>query len=81
MGCVLPKTQYRELFKNEFSEVSGFKAFAAQAKGAGFVCGIGTASDKHNIAFAIGHLNMSHAPAANFDELIASGFIQHGIYR
>jgi beta-phosphoglucomutase-like phosphatase (HAD superfamily) len=54
---------YRELFANEFCEVSGFKAFATQAQQAGIICGIGTAGDKHNIAFAMGHLKMHDAPS------------------
>jgi beta-phosphoglucomutase-like phosphatase (HAD superfamily) len=54
---------YRDLFQKEFREVAGFKAFAAQAQAAGIICGIGTAGDKHNIAFAMGHLKMTDAPS------------------
>ncbi len=53
---------YRELFAPKFSEVKGFKAFAAQARALGFKIGVGTAGDKHNIAFAMQHLQMEHAP-------------------
>ena len=53
---------YRELFAPKFVEVKGFKAFAAQARMLGFKIGVGTAGDKHNIAFAMGHLRMEHAP-------------------
>jgi beta-phosphoglucomutase-like phosphatase (HAD superfamily) len=53
---------YRAMFQEEFREVAGFKAFAAQAQAAGIVCGIGTAGDKHNIAFAMGNLQMFNAP-------------------
>jgi beta-phosphoglucomutase-like phosphatase (HAD superfamily) len=53
---------YRELFAPVFKEVAGFKAFAAKARSLGFKIGVGTAGDKHNIAFAMGHLQMEHAP-------------------
>ncbi len=53
---------YRELFAPVFEEVAGFKAFAAQARGLGLKIGVGTAGDKHNIAFAMGHLQMATAP-------------------
>ena len=53
---------YRALFAPKFSEVKGFKAFAAQARALGFKIGVGTAGDKHNIAFALNHLHMEHVP-------------------
>jgi beta-phosphoglucomutase-like phosphatase (HAD superfamily) len=53
---------YRELFSPIFSEVAGFKVFAAQAHHRGFKVGVGTAGDKHNIAFAYSHLKMNPAP-------------------
>ncbi len=53
---------YRELFAPVFKEVAGFKAFAAQARSQGLKIGVGTAGDKHNIAFALGHLKLPHAP-------------------
>jgi beta-phosphoglucomutase-like phosphatase (HAD superfamily) len=53
---------YRELFAPVFKEVAGFKAFASQARSRGLKIGVGTAGDKHNIAFAMGHLKMQHAP-------------------
>jgi beta-phosphoglucomutase-like phosphatase (HAD superfamily) len=53
---------YRELFAPVFKEVAGFKAFAALARSLGLKIGVGTAGDKHNIAFAMAHLKMQHAP-------------------
>ena len=55
---------YRELFAPVFSEVAGFKAFAAVARGQGLKVGVGTAGDKHNIAFAFSHLKMDPVPHA-----------------
>ena len=55
---------YRELFTPVFSEVSGFKAFAGHAMARGLKIGVGTAGDKHNIAFAFSHLRMMPAPHA-----------------
>ena len=55
---------YRELFAPVFAEVAGFKAFAGQARERGLKIGVGTAGDKHNIAFAFSHLLMDHAPDA-----------------
>jgi beta-phosphoglucomutase-like phosphatase (HAD superfamily) len=53
---------YRTLFAPVFKEVAGFKAFAALARSKGLKIGVGTAGDKHNIAFAMAHLNMPHEP-------------------
>ena len=53
---------YRELFAPQFSEVAGFKAFAAQAQARGLPIGVGTAGDQHNIAFAYQHLQMAQKP-------------------
>jgi beta-phosphoglucomutase-like phosphatase (HAD superfamily) len=53
---------YRELFAPVFREVKGFKAFAAKARALGFKIGVGTAGDKHNIAFAMQHLQMQPLP-------------------
>ncbi|MBI2771893.1 MAG: HAD family phosphatase [Burkholderiales bacterium] len=55
---------YRELFTPVFAEVGGFRAFAAQAHGRGLRMGVGTAGDRHNIAFAFSHLKMEPAPHA-----------------
>jgi beta-phosphoglucomutase-like phosphatase (HAD superfamily) len=55
---------YRELFGPEFREVAGFRAFAAQAHTQGFKVGVGTAGDRHNIAFAMHHLAMDPSPHA-----------------
>lgn len=55
---------YRDLFAPVFAEVAGFKAFAAQTLAKGLKVGVGTAGDKHNIAFAMSHLKMSPPPHA-----------------
>ena len=55
---------YRELFAPVFSEVAGFKAFSAIARSQGLKVGVGTAGDKHNIAFAFSHLKMDPVPHA-----------------
>ncbi len=55
---------YRDLFAPVFAEVAGFKAFSALAHARGLRIGVGTAGDRHNIAFAMGHLKMDPAPHA-----------------
>ena len=55
---------YRELFTPAFAEVAGFRRFAAAAMDRGFKVGVGTAGDRHNIAFAFSHLEMETAPHA-----------------
>jgi len=55
---------YRELFAPVFAEVPGFNAFAGRANERGLKVGVGTAGDRHNIAFAFSHLKMSPAPHA-----------------
>jgi beta-phosphoglucomutase-like phosphatase (HAD superfamily) len=55
---------YRDLFAPEFREVSGFKAFSELAVARGLKFGIGTAGDRHNIEFALGHLKMKLTPNA-----------------
>jgi len=55
---------YRALFAPVFREVAGFRAFAAQAHTQGLGIGVGTAGDRHNIAFALQHLAMQPAPHA-----------------
>ena len=55
---------YRELFAPVFAEVTGFKAFFADAHRRGLRLGVGTAGDKHNIAFAMQHLKMDPPPHA-----------------
>jgi beta-phosphoglucomutase-like phosphatase (HAD superfamily) len=55
---------YRVLFSPVFTEVAGFKAFSADAIGRGLRVGVGTAGDKHNIAFAFSHLRMEPMPHA-----------------
>jgi len=55
---------YRELFGPVFKEVDGFSTFCAQARARGFKIGVGTAGDRHNIAFALEHLALETAPDA-----------------
>ncbi len=55
---------YRELFGPVFAEVAGFSQFAAKAHARGLKVGVGTAGDKHNIAFALAGLKMAQAPLA-----------------
>jgi len=55
---------YRELFAPQFAEVAGFTAFAGQTLARGLKVGVGTAGDRHNIAFAMGHLALPTPPHA-----------------
>ncbi len=55
---------YRELFAPVFKEVAGFNAFAKKAAALGLKIGVGTAGDRHNIAFAMAHLKMLVVPQA-----------------
>ncbi len=55
---------YRALFAPVFTEVPGFKAFFGHAHSRGLRLGVGTAGDKHNIAFAMQHLKMDPLPHA-----------------
>ena len=55
---------YRDLFAPRFAEVAGFKAFASQALARGLKVGVGTAGDRHNIAFAMHHLALPTPPHA-----------------
>ena len=55
---------YRELFAPSFCEVAGFGLFAQQARDLGLKVGIGTAGDRHNIAFALSKLKMPRQPHA-----------------
>jgi beta-phosphoglucomutase-like phosphatase (HAD superfamily) len=58
------ETIYRELFSPVFQEVAGFNRFAETAHDMGLKIGVGTAGDRHNVAFAMGHLKMRTAPLA-----------------
>ncbi len=53
---------YRELFQPKFAEVHGFSAFAETARARGLQIGVGTAGDKHNIAFAYANLALRPLP-------------------
>jgi beta-phosphoglucomutase-like phosphatase (HAD superfamily) len=55
---------YRELFGAAFCEVAGFSSFARAAAARGLKIAVGTAGDKHNIAFTLSQLKMSPAPLA-----------------
>jgi beta-phosphoglucomutase-like phosphatase (HAD superfamily) len=55
---------YRELYAPVFAEVAGFKTFSQQARERGLKVGVGTAGDKHNIAFAFAHLKLPKPPHA-----------------
>jgi len=55
---------YRELFGPVFAEVAGFCAFAGRAAARGLKLGVGSAGDRHNLAFAFSHLAMQPAPQA-----------------
>lgn len=55
---------YRELFEPAFTEVAGFRAFAAQAMHRGLKLGVGTAGDRDNIGFVFRHLAMKPPPHA-----------------
>lgn len=53
---------YRELFAPAFTEVAGFRDFAARARAHGLKLGVGTAGDRDNIAFTLSHLRMAAPP-------------------
>ncbi|MDM0104312.1 HAD family phosphatase [Variovorax sp. J22R24] len=55
---------YRELFGAEFREVAGFRSFASSATARGLKIAVGTAGDRHNIAFTMSNLRMDTAPLA-----------------
>jgi len=55
---------YRELFAPDFREVAGFRAFYGQASQRGLRLAVATAGDRHNIAFTLEQLKLSHAPHA-----------------
>jgi beta-phosphoglucomutase-like phosphatase (HAD superfamily) len=55
---------YRELFAPVFAEVAGCKAFYAQALARGLKVGVGSAGDRHNLAFAFKHLALPTPPHA-----------------
>ena len=64
-GYIAEKEQaYRELFGPVFAEVAGFRQFAQLTLARGLKFGVGTAGDRHNIAFAMGHLKLATLPHA-----------------
>ena len=54
---------YREIFAPKFAEVQGFSAFAEAARARGLHIGVGTAGDRHNVAFAYANLKLRPLPA------------------
>ena len=57
-------TLYRELFGAVFAEVAGFGAFAKTAAARGLKIAVGTAGDRHNVAFVMERLRMDPLPLA-----------------
>jgi beta-phosphoglucomutase-like phosphatase (HAD superfamily) len=55
---------YREIFAPTFAEVQGFSAFAQAAQDRGLKIGVGTAGDRHNVAFAYANLKLAQLPLA-----------------
>jgi beta-phosphoglucomutase-like phosphatase (HAD superfamily) len=55
---------YRALFAPVFAEVAGFTQFESRARARGLKVGVGTAGDRHNIAFVLSHLRLAQAPHA-----------------
>ena len=55
---------YRELFGAAFREVAGFGSFAKAAVAHGYKIAVGTAGDRHNIAFTMSQLKMDPQPRA-----------------
>lgn len=55
---------YRALFGAVFAEVAGFGAFARSAAARGLKVAVGTAGDRHNIAFVMERLCMDPLPLA-----------------
>ena len=53
---------YREIFAPVFREVAGFRRFSQAALAQGLKFGVGTAGDRHNIAFTLQHLQLAQAP-------------------
>lgn len=59
------KSSFTEkLFGPVFAEVPGFNRFAALAQAGGLKLGVGTAGDKHNIAFTLRGPRMATIPLA-----------------
>ncbi len=54
---------YREMFAPRFAEVLGFSAFAEAARARGLQIGVGTAGDRHNVAFVYANLKLHPLPS------------------
>ena len=55
---------YRALYAPVFAEVAGFTQFEGRARARGLKVGVGTAGDRHNIAFVLSNLRLAQAPHA-----------------
>jgi len=55
---------YRDLFSPIFKEVAGFAVFSQAARDRGLKVGVGTAGDRHNVAFVLEHLQLQEPPHA-----------------
>ncbi|MES2939754.1 MAG: HAD family phosphatase [Pseudomonadota bacterium] len=55
---------YRDLFSREFREVAGAREFARSAAARGLKLAVASGGDKHNIAFALGRLDLPRPPDA-----------------
>jgi HAD superfamily hydrolase (TIGR01509 family) len=53
---------YREMFAPKFAEIDGFSAFAHAARARGLQIGVGTAGDRHNVAFVYANLKLRPLP-------------------
>ena len=63
LGSVFEKESlYRELFAPQFAEIQGFSAFAHAARARGLHIGVGTAGDRHNVAFVYANLALKPLP-------------------
>jgi beta-phosphoglucomutase-like phosphatase (HAD superfamily) len=56
------ETLYRDIFAPKFAEVQGFSAFAQAACARGLQMGVGTAGDRHNVAFVFARLLLRPLP-------------------
>ena len=63
-GYVFEKESlYREMFAPKFAEIDGFSAFAQAARARGLQIGVGTAGDRHNVAFVYANLKLRPLPS------------------
>lgn len=55
---------YRDFFARDFRPVAGIREFVAQAHARGLKFAVATAGDRENFEFALGRLQLAHAPDA-----------------